>query len=130
MTTTNTRRALNIRTLLIITPIVALFAWAGLLIFTRYVPPASIPAFVVVFVLLELALFCTFVPLTYLVTRGVLAKRIARPTIRHALRQSLLFSIFIEFNLLLRVLHSWGLFTALVSFIIIVVVEFLALSGK
>lgn len=130
MTTTNTRKPLNTRTLLIGTPVVAALSWAGLLIFTRYVPPASVLAFLAVFALLGLALFCTFVPLTYLVTRSLLAKRIARPTIRHALRQSLLFAIFIEFNLFLRVQHSWSLFTTSISFIIIVIVELLALSGK
>ncbi len=131
MTTTKTRhRKISARTLLISMSIVALLAWGGLLLFTRYVPPGSVLAFVVFFTLLSVALLCTLVPLIHLLTRGILARRIAHPTMRHALRQASLISIFIVFNLLLRVLQSWSLFTAVVSFGIIVVIEMLALGGK
>ena len=111
-------------------PILALLAWGGLLLFTRYVAPASVWSLVVFFALLGVALFCTSAPLIHLATRSMLARRISRPTSGHALRQALLLSIFILFNLLLRVLHSWSLFTALVSLGIMVVIELLALSGK
>lgn len=110
--------------------VIALLAWGGLLFFTRYVPPASVWSLIVFFALLGLALFCTFAPLIHLATRKMLARRISRPTTGPALRQALLLSIFILFNLLLRVLDSWSLFTALVSLGIIVIIELLALSGK
>lgn len=131
MTNAKARRTISARTLLIILPIVALLAWGGLLFFTRYVAPQSVLAFLVFFTLLGMALFCTLAPLIHLATHVMLARRLrARPILGHAMRQSLLISIWIIFNLSLRVLHSWGLFTAIVSFGIIVVIEILVLSGK
>lgn len=100
------------------------------MLFTRYVPPESVFAFCIFFTLLGIALFGTLTPLIYLITRGALARRIAHPTMNHALRQAILISSFLIFNLVLRVLHSWNLFTAAVSFGIIVVIELLALGGK
>lgn len=120
------RRRIDGHTLLIVMSAAALPAWGALLLFTRYVPPRTVPAFVVFFLLLGMALVCTFSPLIYLVTRRILPGR----TVRHAIRQAGLISVWVVFNLLLRVLHSWNIFTAIVSFAIIVVIEILALGRK
>lgn len=125
-----TQRSIPTRTLLIGMPMIALLAWGGLALFTHDVPPTSILAFCIVFILLGLALFCTLAPLIHLITRGLLARRIAQPTSSHAVREALLITIFLLFNLGLRVLHSWSLFTAVVSFAMIIVIELFALSGK
>lgn len=131
MTTPTSRRSISARALFIALPIVALLAWGGLLLFTRYVPPQSTLAFIIFFTLSGVALFCTLAPLIHLVTRGILARRHVRPpVINHALREALLISIWIVFNLSLRVLHSWNFFTAIVSFGIIIVSEILALGRK
>jgi hypothetical protein len=116
--------------LLITLPIAALLAWGGLLLLTRYIAPQSVPALIAFFVLLGIALLCTLAPLIYLIARAMLARRVTRPSLIQATRQSGLISIWIIFNLLLRVLHSWSLFTAIVSFGIIVVIEVLALGRK
>src|SRR5512146_3051593 len=113
MTTPTSRRSISARSLFIALPIGALLAWGGLLLFTRYVPPQSTLAFIIFFTLLGVALFCTLAPLIHLVTRGILARRHAHPVINHALREALLISIWIVFNLSLRVLHSWNFFTAI-----------------
>jgi hypothetical protein len=124
------RRTISARTLLIIMPITALLAWGGLLLFTRYIPPQSAPALLAFFVLLSLALFCTLTLLIYPITRVIQAGRSKRPELGQAMRQSGLISIWIIFNLLLRVLASWSLFTAIVSFGIIMVIEILAMVGR
>ena len=126
MTTTNSRR-MSRRTLLMVTGAVALGAWGGLLLFTYYVP-RSAPAILGVFILLSLALFCTCMLLTYLVLWVVLARRKQRPRMTQVLRESVLISTWLIFNLLLSVLRSWSLFTAIVSFGIIVVIELLVLG--
>ncbi len=126
----SSRITISKHTLFVTMPIVALLAWGALLLFVNNVPPQSVWSFIVFFALLGVALFCTLAPLIHLATRKLLARRISGPTTGHALRQALLLDIFIVFNLFLRVLHSWSLFTALVSLGIVVIVELLALSGK
>jgi hypothetical protein len=116
------------RTLLIIMILGALLAWGGLLLFTRFVAPSGVPSFLGFFSLLGAGLLCIFTPLIYLVARLILAARNSRPTLGQATRQAGLISAWIIFNLLLRLLHSWSIFTAIVSFGIIVVLEFLALG--
>lgn len=108
----------------------ALLAWGGLLAFTYFVPPHTILAFVALFMLLAVALTCTFSPLAYLVTLLFLSSRLYRFTIRHALRQGALLSLCIVFNLILLALHSWSIFTAIVIFFAAVVVEVLSLAKK
>jgi hypothetical protein len=130
MTTTQAKRGVSIRAFLIILAITALLAWGGLLLFTRYIAPANALDFLVFFVLLGPALLCTLAPLIYLVTRAILARRLYRPTMIQVIREAGLISALVIFNLLLRVLHSWSIFTAIVSFGIIVVTEILALSWK
>ena len=124
MTTNKPGRKISSRGLLIGMLIVALLAWGGLLLFTRYIAPQSVPSFLAFFALLSVALLCTLTPLTYLITRAM------RPRLGRATRQGGLISAWIIFNLLLRLLHSWSIFTAVISFGIIVVIEFLALGRK
>jgi hypothetical protein len=121
---------MSTRAFLIVLTIAALLAWGGLLLFTLLVPPQGWLALLVVFVLLGLALLCTLTPLIYLVTRAILARRLYRPTLIQVVREAALISAWVIFNLLLRVLYSWSLFTAIISFGIIVVIEILALSWK
>lgn len=123
-------RGISDRALLITMSIIAPLTWGGLLLFTRYVPPQSPLAFLVAFLLVGTALLCTLSPVIYLVTRRVLNVRPYRPTVRSALRQGGLISSWVVFNLVLRVLHSWSVFTAIVSFGIIVVGEILVLGRK
>jgi hypothetical protein len=106
----------------------ALGAWGGLLLFTYYVRPTGTPAILVVFVLLALALPSTCVLLTYLVLWLALTRRGQRPRWLQVLREGGLISAWLLFNLALSTLHSWSLFTAIVSFGIIVVVELLVLG--
>ncbi len=109
--------------------LLALIAWGSLLLFTYVVAPNTIPAFLVLFFLLGLALLSTFTPLTYLFTRAILSRKgLYTATMSHAFRQSLLITAWIVFNLFISALKSWHLLTALVSFGIIVVVEILALG--
>src|SRR5437899_11896409 len=118
------RIALNM--LLLLAPL----AWAALLIFTHIVPPQSVQAYVTFFVLLGVALPCTLSPLAYFISLRFISSRLYRATVRHALRQGALLSLWIVFNLLLRALHSWSLFVAIVSLGIILVVEVLSLGRK
>jgi hypothetical protein len=103
-------------------------AWGGLLLFTRLIAPGSVLAFLGFFSLLGSGLLSTLIPLIYLIARIILAARSAQPQLSQVTRQASLISIWIMFNLLLRLLHSWSIFTAVVSFGIIVVIEFLALG--
>lgn len=113
-------------TLLLLAPL----AWGGLLLFTYFVPPYTLLAFVALFVLLGVALTSTFSPLAYFVTLRFLSSRLYRVTVRHALRQGALLSLCIILNLILRALHSWNIFTAVVIFVAAVVVEVLSLARK
>jgi len=87
-------------------------------------------AFVALFVLLGVALTSTFSPLAYFVTLRFLSSRLYRATVQHALRQGALLSLCIVLNLVLRALHSWNIFTAVVIFVAAVVVEVLSLARK
>jgi hypothetical protein len=126
--TTHSHRQLSRRGLLIVLVIIALCAWGGLLLFTRFVPPRSLPAIIVAFILLGVALDCTCTLLIYLVSRLVLAASSRRPGMFQVMRQGGLFTVWLLFNALLSVLHSWSPFTTVVSFGIIVVVELLVLG--
>src|SRR5579875_441508 len=128
MATTDAPRKTKSRILLLVLSILALCAWGGLLIFTRYVPPRGLSIFILFFVLLGLALICTLTPLIYLVTRVILIRHSYRPILIQTLRQATLLSTWVGFNLLLRLLSSWSIFTAIVSFGIIVVIEILVLG--
>src|SRR5258708_7503607 len=113
-------------TLLVLAPL----AWGGLLLFTRFVPPHTLLAFVAFFTLLTVALISTFSPLAYLISLRFLASRLYRATVRHALRQGALLSLCIVLNLVLRSLHRRSIFTALVSFVAAIVIDVLALARE
>jgi hypothetical protein len=118
------RTALNM--LIVLAPL----AWIALLVFTHFVPPQTVLAYVTVFVLLGVALTSTLSPTAYYISLHFISSRLYRATVRHALRQGALLSLWIVFNLLLRALHSWNLFIAIVSLGIILVVELLSLGRK
>lgn len=128
MTTTNSQRSIGRRGLLGIISLVALCTWGALLLFTYFVQPQSMPAILVVFILLSAALVCTCTLLIYLISWAILAARAQRPSITQALREGGLTAAWLIFNLLLSTLHSWSIFTTVVSFGIIVVIELLVLG--
>lgn len=130
MTTNKSRRTISSRALLISIGILALLAWGGLLLFTRFIAPQSVPSFLGFFALFGAALLCTLILLISLITRALLFGSATRLRLSQATRQAALISAWIIFNLLLRLLHSWSIFTAVVSFGIIVVIEFLTLGRK
>ena len=110
--------------------LLALLAWGALLAFTHFEPPNSIVNFVVVFILLFVALASTLSPLAYVISLRFISSRLYRATLRHSLRQGILVALLIVFNLVLRALHSWSIFTAIVSMGIIAVIELLSLARK
>ncbi len=110
--------------------LLALLAWGALLAFTHFEPPNSIVNFVVVFILLFVALASTLSPLAYVISLRFISSRLYRATLRHSLRQGMLVALLIVFNLVLRALHSWSIFTAIVSMGIIAVIELLSLARK
>ncbi len=118
------------RTALYILALLALLAWSALLLYTRFVPPQGVLAFAAFFVLLDIALTNTLTPLAYIIGLRFISPRLYRPTVRHALRQGALLSLLIVFNLMLRALQSWSIFTAIVSLAIVVVIEVLSLARK
>jgi hypothetical protein len=118
------RTALNM--LMVFAPL----AWAALLVFTHFVPPQTVLAYATFFVLLGVALTSTLTPLAYFISLRFTSSRLYRATVRHALRQGALLSLWIVFNLLIRALHSWNLFVAIVSLGIILVIEVLSLGRK
>lgn len=105
-------------------------AWGGLLLFTRFVPPHTLAAFIAFFVLLAVALTSTFSPVAYFVGLRFLSSRLYRATVRHALRQGALLSFCIVLNLSLLALHSWSIFTAIVIFVATIVIEVVSLARK
>jgi hypothetical protein len=118
------------RTALSLLLFMALLVWGGLITFTRFVPPDSVLAYTAFFVLLGVALTCTLAPIAYFIGLRFLSSRLYRATMRHALRQGALLSLCIVLNLLLRSLHSWNIFTAIVIFIAAIVVEVVSLGRK
>ncbi len=125
-----TRRRMTNRAALYILMLLAPLAWVALLLFTRFVPPQTMLAFATFFVLLSVALTSTLSPLAYFISLRFISSRLYRTTVRHALRQGALLSLWVVFNLLLRALHSWSIFTAIVSLGIVVVIEVLSLARK
>ena len=109
---------------------IAPLAWGGLLAFTYFEPPNSVTKFVIVFFLLFVALACTLTPLAYAISLRFISSRLYRATLRHSLRQGVLLALWIVFNLILRALHSWSIFTAIVSLGIVAVIELLSLARK
>ena len=124
------RRRITRRGALYLMAAIAPLAWGGLLAFTYFEPPKSVIQFVVVFALVFVALSCTLTPLAYLISLCFISSRLYRATLRHSLRQGTLLALCIILNLLLRALHSWSIFTAIVSLGIIAVIELLSLARK
>lgn len=100
------------------------------MLFTRFIPPSTTPAFAAFFLMLTIALSGTFAPLAYLIGLRFLSSRLYRATTRHALRQGILLALCIVLNLVLRTLHSWNIFTAIVIFAAAAVIEFVSLARK
>src|SRR5438477_3077041 len=109
------RTALNM--LMVLAPL----AWAALLVFTHFVPPQTVLAYVTFFVLLDVALTSTLSPLAYVISLRFVSSRLHRATMRHALREGALVSLWIVLNLLLRALHSWNLFVLIENIVIMLV---------
>src|SRR5437868_9147283 len=84
----------------------ALLAWAGLLLFTHFVPPLTIPAFLAFFVILLVALTSTFTPVAFLIGRWILAGRHYRVTVRQSIRGGALLALVIILYLILCSVHS------------------------
>ncbi len=108
----------------------ALCMWAGIVIFTRYVPPQGMMAFTTFFVLLAVALASTFAPVAYVIGLRFISSRLYRATMGHAVRQGVLLSLCIVLNLMLRALHSWNIITAIIIFAIAIVIEIVSLARK
>jgi hypothetical protein len=68
--------------------------------------------------------------MAYLVSYRFLASRLARVTMRYSLRQGILLSLVVVLNLILRALHSWSIFMAIVILGAAIVIEILALARK
>ncbi|RAQ96644.1 hypothetical protein [Thermogemmatispora tikiterensis] len=130
MTKQHLRYRISNRTALSLLGGLALPVWAAFLLFTYFVPPQGLLAFVAFFVLLLGALICTFAPLAYLCGLLFISSRLYRATIRHALRQGTLLALCIVLNLILRALHSWSIVAALAIVAAAVLVEILSLAKK
>jgi hypothetical protein len=118
------------RSALSLTGIIALVAWASVLLFTGFVPPHTLLAFIAFFLILFIALIGTFTPIMYILGRLLLMHRRDLVTMRYAFRQATLLALVILLNLILRALHSWNIFTALIILAAAVIIEILALSRK
>jgi hypothetical protein len=121
---------LSNRATLYILIILAPFLWGGLLLFTRYIPPQTVVAFIAFFVLLSVAITSTFAPIAYFISLRFLSSRLYRTTVRHALRQGALLSLCIVLNLILLSLHSWNIFAAIIIFAAAIVIEVVSLGRK
>jgi len=80
--------------------------------------------------LLGLALTSTLTPIAYGIGLRFITSHLYRATVRHALRQSILLSLAIILNLILRALHSWNIFMGLIIFVAVIIVEVLFLARK
>ena len=109
---------------------IALVTWGGLRLFVRFIPPHSFLAFAVFYLILGLACTSTFAIVAYIIGARLLALRLYRVALRHAIRQGALFSLVLIFNLILLALHSWNIFTAIVLLVAAAVVEILSLARK
>jgi len=104
--------------------------WGALLLYTRFIPPHTLLAYFTLFILLGLAITSTFTPIAYFISLRFLSSRLARATVRHALRQGILLSLCIVLNLILLALHSWNIFAAVIIFAAAIVIEIVSLAKK
>ena len=121
---------LSNRATLYILIILAPFLWGGLLLFTRYIPPQTVLAFIAFFALLSIAITSTFAPIAYFISLRFLSSRLYRTTVRHALRQGALLSLCIILNLILLSLHSWNIFATIIILAAAIVIEVVSLARK
>jgi hypothetical protein len=121
---------LSNRATLYILILLAPFLWGGLLLFTRYIPPQTVVAFIAFFILLSVAITSTFAPIAYFISLRFLSSRLYRATVRHALRQGALLSLCIILNLILLSLHSWNIFATIIILSAAIVIEVVSLARK
>ena len=108
--------------------LIGVVAWGGLLLFTYFVEPQSVLALVIFFLTVSVALTSTFAIITYGIGRYMLPSRVYHATIRRAIRQGALLSLAIVLNLILHILHSGSIFTAIMILGAAVVLEVLVLA--
>ncbi len=118
------------RVTLLLLFVMALCTWAGIVVYTRYIPPQGLMAFAAFFVLLGVALASTFAPVAYVIGLRFISSRLYRATMRHAVRQGILLSLCIVLNLILRALHSWNIITAIIIVVAALVIEIVSLARK
>jgi len=118
------------RLVLVSSIVIAPLAWVAVALFTRFVAPTGLGAFVILFSLLGVALTCTFTPVAYGIGLRLITSHLYRSTVRHALRQAFLLSLVIILNLILRYFHSWNIFMGLIILLAGVIVEVLFLARK
>lgn len=109
--------------------LITLVAWSGLLLFTYFVEPQSTLALVIFFLITSVALTSIFAIIAFGVGH-VFPVRIYHTTIRRAIRQGALLSLTIMLNLILRILHSGSIFTAIIIVGAVLVLEVLTLAKK
>jgi hypothetical protein len=110
--------------------LIALFIWGGLFLFTYQIRPATSLALAAFFLILTSALISTFAPLAYILGQRLLFTRRYRPTVGQSLRQGILLTLVVIANLMLRLLHSWNMLTAIVIIAAAIVIEILSLARK
>ncbi len=129
-TRTHTRATLSTRRALLTIVVLIPLVWACFLVFTYFVPPHTFLVYFTFFVLLGVALTCTFTPFAYFIGRRFLTPRRYRVSIHQSLREGALLSLAIILNLSLRSLHSWNIFACIVIFGAIILIEVLFLVRK
>ena len=110
--------------------LIALFAWSGLLLFTYFVKPQSALAFIIFLLIVSVALTSTLAIIAYGISRYLFTSRVYRATIRRAIHQGALLSLAIVLDLILRILHSGNIFTAIMIVGATLVLEVLTLAKK
>ena len=113
--------------------LIALVSWGGLLLFTHQVSPLAspiLPAFIAFFLILTIALTSTVAPIAYMINRIFFSAHIQQAAIRNALRRGALFALIVVLNLMLRVLSSWNVFTAILIALAVIVVEVMVVARK
>ena len=110
--------------------IVAPLAWTILLLFTRFVPPDSIIAFIAFFCVLAIAVTFTVAPIAYFVEVRLFPKLQPQALQYHALRQGFLLAVVLILNLFFRALHSWNIFMFIVSLGAAFMIELLSMARK
>lgn len=109
---------------------IAPFAWGGVALFTYYVRPANLLAFLILFLILGVALTCSLTPLLYGLEARLLASRRYQVTVKQAIRQGAFLSLVVILNFGLRALHSWNIGMLVVTLGAAIMLEVLILARK